>query len=318
MLTWLKSVSRPILLLCMVTCVATSILLGPPIPFPQERGGPHWLMPTARADVVSTIKDLLERTGLYNPPSGGTPPSGRRSGGAGRGPICALLEGAQPEASVKALMPFQSIQNEDLDLAIQATALEISGEVVGGLTSAAQPTFWFYVPYVSTMESSTREKRVAQFVLLDDADRPVWHELIAFELRDKPQLVEYSLPYELTPENLYQWHFSVICDPDKRSRNPVVRGWVQRVEAPPELDRALAATAPVDWHRLYAESGLWFETISSLINARRSFPTAGGEDWLTLMTYLEIPNPSQLNPLEPAVPVDTEVVVSDNQFPARM
>ena len=204
------------------------------------------------------------------------------------------------------------------------------GEYVGGYTVEEHPTFWFYLPYVlpSTtlletpqVPSDIPSKRVAQFVLLDETDHPVWKELVSTELLEHPQLLEYQLPYGLETKKLYKWYFSVICDPEKRSRNPAVRGWVQHIEPTTELQMALSIAPPVEWHRIYAEKGIWFEAVSSLISNRRNFPSASREDWSSLLTYFKIAeeeDTNQFSLLQLAEPVDREVVINGNQLPARM
>jgi hypothetical protein len=271
----------------------------------------------AEANVFSELVARIQI--LVNPPRG-TAPKGRRVGGAGRGPVCAVADNEQRNQSVKALMLAQPVTDPVQEQEQQATEVNSEDansdtEFVGGFTTEAQPTFWFYVPY--TLDPDTSSKRVAQFVLLDDSDRPLWNELMNVELQEHPRLVEYLLPYTLETGRVYNWYFSVICDSDKLSRNPTVRGWVQRVESTPELELALKGAPRFQQYEAYADHGIWFDTLDSLINTRRQFPFVNRDIWTSLLTYFEIPNANQLDVLEPAVPVERELV-NGNQLPARM
>jgi hypothetical protein len=313
MMTWLKGFVWARLLTLALSLVIASFLLFPLFPVSQTNAFAHWLTPVAYAQ-GNFFRNLLERTGLYSPPRRGTAPRGRRVGGAGRGPICALAENEQSN-QVNALMPFQPVSAENSQ-ENQPAETGANTELVGGLTIAPQPTFWFYVPYIAT---ETFSKRVARFVLLDETDRPVWNELISVELRDRPRLVEYSLPYTLATEKLYKWYFSVICDSDKLSRNSTVRGWVQRTEPTPELQLALrnADLSRFEQYLAYANHGIWFETVNSLVNIRRQFPFINRDEWTILLTHFGIPAANQLDILESTLPTQREVV-SGNQLPARM
>jgi len=334
MMIWLKKLSWAKLLSWILAFTVTSLLLFPVFPVSQSYAFTDRLIPVAQAqDIVGGFRQLLERTGIYSPPQGGTPPTGRQVGGAGRGPICALAQNelddrVQSIKTVKALVPVAPT-NEVTDLtesqlpelqpleASPGTGFEaaLEADIVGGLTVAERPTFWFYLPYVSTSE--TPQNRIAQFVLLDDTDRPVWNELMAIELSDAPRLVEYPLSHPLITGELYTWHFSVICDADKLSRNPVVRGWIQRVEPTPELQTALRNASRFDQYLAYANHMIWFDTVSSLVEIRRQFPSTNREAWLNLVDYFQIPRINQFDVLEPVKPVELEVI-RGNQLPARM
>lgn len=314
MLTRLKTIMRANLALWVLTMIAVGLLLLPIVPVAPNSAFSQWLIPIAQADAVSIIRNLAERTGLYRPPQKATAPRGRRSGGAGRGPICALPENDQGTKSVKALVSFEPISTQ---VNTQETNNSSTDEFVGGLTIRAQPTFWFYIPYVLTSEITSHQKRVAQFVVLDETDRPVWNELIAFELLDQPQLIEYLLPYTLETEKLYGWYFSVICDSEKLSRNPVVRGWVQRVEPTSELQAELSGVPASEQYKVYAGKEIWLDAISSLVDAHHQSPGATQVDWLALLTHFGISDTDQLALAEPAEIIEREVV-NGNQLPTKI
>ena len=269
---------------------------------------------------------------LFIPPDD-APPTGRNSGGAGRGPICVLPNGVldnqagntQASNTIVALVPVKQVDSEDNSIGKESLTEDQSTKihpnllsnlgVVGGFTIEERPTFWFYLPYISTSESP--QNQVAQFVLLDDTNRPVWNELMAVELSDTARLVEYPLSYSLETGKLYNWYFSVICDSDKLSRNPVVRGWIQRTEPTPELQAALRNGSRFDRYLAYANNGIWFDTVNSLVEIRRQFPSLYKGAWLQLLDQFQIPRVNQFDGLEPVPPIELEVV-SGNQLPTKM
>lgn len=324
MITWLKKAILKKLLTGILTCVVFSgFVLFPIFPIFSENTLAHWWIPSAHANnaaeaVVSTIKDLLERTGIYNPPQKATAPTGRGRGGAGRGPICILPENAQNSTSLQALVSFPVVNEQVNSQEKQQVDIDTEAEFVGGLTISERPTFWFYVPYVASSKTSQRREHIAQFVLLDEVDHPVWHELILPELFYRPRLIEYSLPYSLETGKVYKWYFSVICDAEKLSRNPVVSGWVQRIEPTDELITKLEETPGFEQYLVYAKNGIWFETINSLVNIRRQFPNIKRDEWAILLEHFNISDTNQFDLSEFATASFEREEVKGNQLPARM
>lgn len=292
-MAWFKVFScRKILALSIIFVLVASLLIFP-------------LSQVAEANFFANLIARIEQ--LVNPPLGQAP-TGRRVGGAGRGPICALAENEQSYKFVKALMPTQPLNERALAREKQETETDSNTKFVGGLTIAAQPTFWFYLPYTTP---EPPQNLVAQFVLLDETEHPVWNELMAVKLTDTQPLVEYPLSYSLEIGKLYNWYFSVICDSDKLSRNPVVRGWIQRAEPTPELQTALRNASRFQQYLAYANNGIWFDTVSSLAEIRRQFPGTYKGAWSSLLDFFEIPV------LEPIQPIQREAV-KGNQLPTKM
>ena len=148
-----------------------------------------WL-PFQPEAAANPLTDIIERVRtLINPGSGKTAPTGRSSGGAGRGPLCPAFLGV----SVKALVPTQSNTPSD---AVAAT------EFVWGRTIEANPTLWFYIPYAAD------KVKTVKFSLLDEAKQLVPNYPLILPLSATPGIVAVRLPEALalvvqkTPEPL--------------------------------------------------------------------------------------------------------------------
>lgn len=280
----------------------------------------------------------------------GVPPAtkatGSTTGGGGRGPICVLPE-AEVDASPKslvALMPIIQVEasggsisdGNNGQTSDQPIALPNELVYVGGYTTEEQPTFWFYIPYIAepdineislkpTADTNSRPVdsqniRVGKFVLLDQDRRPVSSFLMAIELLPSPRMVAFQLPTSLELDRLYNWHFSMVCEPDKPSRNPVVRGWVQRIEVSPALAIALQRVPPFERYLAYAEDDIWFEALSELIATRRQFSTLpqAQEIWRDLLLSFNIFSPETVD-LSVTEPIQVrEDFNRQSQLPARM
>lgn len=141
-----------------------------------------------------------------------------------------------------------------------------------GLTTAKQPTFWFYVPYSSSL--------FGEFVLMDEADQTVYQT--PFTLGGTPGIVSLSLPS--TVEGLeigkrYHWYFNIYCQPEQPPF--FVDGWIERVELKPEIKTQLENATPKERVTLYAENGIWYEALTTSAELRRADPQ--NAEWTTLL-----------------------------------
>jgi Domain of Unknown Function (DUF928) len=135
-----------------------------------------------------------------------------------------------------------------------------------GLTVAESPTFFAYVSQKSTSIEFTLQTEDGTEVYSTD-----------FKV-DKPGIVEVRIPpatdkqKSLEVGKRYQWSFSVICNPNDRSGDYFVKGFVQRVEPGPTLKNDLANAEPMARAIAYANSGIWYETVSTLAEMLRKSP----------------------------------------------
>ncbi len=194
-------------------------------------------------------------------------PSGRSRGGAIRDESCI----SPNSKSLTALVPKDNL----------------------GTTIAAHPTFWFYLP-LGRSETDIQ----ARFVLLDENQSPVLVQKMA--LPDAPGIVSVKLPeseQSLEIGKQYNWYFSIICDQSEPSLNPWVRGWIERVEATPELVRQLETLPESEQYIALVEHGISQEALTQLAQHRSIY----SEDWQNLLAYFELEEVAnseitQLNP----------------------
>ncbi|MBW4695614.1 MAG: DUF928 domain-containing protein [Lyngbya sp. HA4199-MV5] len=181
----------------------------------------------------------------FKPPKGPSP--NRRAGGFGRGSIC----------PVDVDMPLTALAIEPLADQSQNDLPETSRlNYIGGETTEASPTFWFYVPYTRSKSEGT-----ARFMLLDESKKPVFKNPLALSLTENSGIISVSLPPQTSLQvgKSYFWYFSVICDLDRPSRNPSVNGWIQRVPNEPGT--------------VTGQDFVWYDVLNSLASARRQSPS---------------------------------------------
>ena len=248
-----------ILIVCLAVFVFQPVALASPV---IAQRSPDNLV----TNVLRRIRSLIRST------SRSRAPTGRTRGGAGRGPLCPFIN-----IPVSALVP--ALHGE--------MAEAIATDLVFGTTIEAHPTFWFYVPYAAAEGVDT-----AKFMLLDAERNPVLPEPIVVSLTGTPGFVSFRLPepYSLEIDQLYNWYFSIVCDAKKPSRNPGVRGWVQRVAASPELAVDLSQIAPAQKYVAYAQNGIWFEMVTDLAENLDRAPTDSTlqADWMAILEELDL------------------------------
>jgi len=149
------------------------------------------------------------------------------------------------------------------------------------LTAARYPTFFVDLPKSSAKEAELR-------LLNNNKDRIIYETTVT--LPSRSGIVSFSLPANGTLPPLevgksYYWELAVICDPDDRSGDVLLDGLVQRVELNPSLANKLRKAPPREHPAIYAETGIWYDALTSLAKLRRSSPNDStiAADWTELL-----------------------------------
>ena len=203
-------------------------------------------------------------------PSNGTP-SGRQRGAAGRGSCLNNVN-----IPLTAVVPSIKKSADNGNRAIVATN-------VWGLTVKEHPTFLFYVPYTPPA--------TGEFVLQDSEDNDIYRFPIM--LPKEPGIIRLQLPPESAPlalDKMYHWYFKIRCSQNMAS--PVfVEGWVQRVNLNAAIGDRLANTTSLhEQVTLYAENGIWYDTVATLaqIRLQNLEDTASSADWQNLLKTIDL------------------------------
>ncbi|MBH8577015.1 DUF928 domain-containing protein [Nostocaceae cyanobacterium CENA369] len=201
---------------------------------------------------VGAPGNLKGGTVRFTPPKVDAPEN--RRGGASRGENCSLSN-----KSIKALLPASNI----------------------GLTVEKYPTFFVYIPPTSS--------HIVEFELHEGNKNQVVYKT-RFIAPDSAGVISFSLPNNKTVEPLqigknYRWFFTVICNPEDSSENLLVQGWVQRIQPSAILVNQLQKAQLRDRPRIYAQAGIWHETLTTLADLRYSNPQDSSlvTDWKELL-----------------------------------
>jgi len=169
---------------------------------------------------------------VYKPPSRGAP--GGRVGGGTRGP-----QGNVFVLSV--LAPDHS-----------------------GFTTSEQPSLYWFIsgPTSLPVELTLMDPQGIQPILETRLPAPVKAGV------QRVRLADHNV--RLSPGAAYRWFVAVVPDSDRRSKDILAGGAIERVETPEDLKSKLAQTAKQDLPSVYAEAGIWYDAlgaISDLIEA---------------------------------------------------
>ena len=147
----------------------------------------------------------------------------------------------------------------------QTFTLSVLAPTHTGQTLQEQPVLYWYL---SKAISSPIE-----FTLADDSIKPLVETQIKPPFQpgvQKVRLADYGV--HLVPGKLYKWFVTLVVDPDRRSKDVLAGGAIERVASP----EALAAKLPSDDKRkaayAYAESGIWYDAIATLSDLVEASP----------------------------------------------
>lgn len=162
---------------------------------------------------------------------------------------------------------------------------EINFKLIGfmpraGTTTQANPTFWFYVPYVPEKVDSF------MFVLQDEQNRSIGYAPQPATLVGTPGFIKINLPPTVNLEigQSYNWVLSVNCDRENKEDRIYVRGRIQRI-APRSVP--LSTRECID---RYAEIGYQYDCFNLLAQQHQNNPddpgsTAEWNQYLKLMKF---------------------------------
>lgn len=214
----------------------------------------------------SSLSGKLPNRWNFNPPRG-RGISINRQGGATRGP----RECIQGNSTVTALVPASGV----------------------GATAAAYPTVFWYMPKsaasdVQLVLENGQEQEIysTQYSLAKSSDGTV---------QGTPGVMSLPLPAyaNLPPLEIgqdYYWKLAVICDPTDRSTDITIGGGIVRVKPSSTLAQNIQKATPQERVAIYANDGLWYETIDTLVKLRRERPndTDLTQAWNKLLNSVEL------------------------------
>lgn len=211
-----------------------------------------------RSSEITAQSQNLDRNTIakvsFNPP---TPedngaPSGSREGAGSHG-LCKITNPEKDIAPLIAIMPEVNVKTTTKNK-----------KYIWGETTLASPTFWLYVAYPVNSQ--------VEFILQDRAENEIYQT--TFSLDKTQGIISLTLPPEqvyLETGKSYHWYLYVTCNLGS-SPDDFVEGWVKRVDLNSDIKNKLETSRPSERISIYAENGLWFDTLNSIDRLRQTEP----------------------------------------------
>ena len=182
----------------------------------------------------------------YVPPAGlGAP--GRRESAGTRG--CAF---GNP-ANLIALMPTDNV----------------------GLTTAAYPRFYWYMPTTQASFVRFTLERMGEDTEGMDSAEEIYRT--QFAITGEPGIMSLELPDTVSLPALeagdrYHWQVAVFCNPVSENGDLQIEGWVERQTPDEDLLAALEMASESEKVALYASNGYWFDVVDQLATLQAEAP----------------------------------------------
>ncbi|MDB9315000.1 DUF928 domain-containing protein [Spirulina sp. CS-785/01] len=154
------------------------------------------------------------------------------------------------------------------------------------LTLEEHPTFFWYMPEMAGVR--------LEFTLLDETDETIIYST-RLAMPHQAGMMYLQLPqeeqYALQAGETYHWYVSVVRNPNDRTGDAFVDGWVERLESDDPLAQAVAGLNPAENTQAFSDNGLWYESFEHWAQKREQ-TTADWQEFLqsvNLEQYAQVP-----------------------------
>lgn len=216
-------------------------------------------LPLSVSLVGAVTKSGLNSASFEPPPRKDAPRSGTAGGGS-RTDSVACASSIQTKTKTKAL-----------------TALSPGKHI--GLSHDRRPVLFVYLPKTNA--------QVAEFSLFDAKMNGVYQTNIS--VANSKGFIAIQLPDSapsLVKNQSYYWSFALTCNPDDRTEDWVVGGWVEYRQLSQNLQNQLIKASKVERVSLYARNGYWYDAVATIIELQQKEPQNSqlGKTWTELLT----------------------------------
>jgi hypothetical protein len=138
-------------------------------------------------------------------------------------------------------------------------------------TATATPNLYWYVP--------STKANMGELVIVDENGQEIYFN--RFALPKQAGIIKLSIPAKanLKPGHTYSWAMMVVCDSRYRNRDKYVEGQLEYISLEPELKSKIKRIATLEQAKVYAQGGIWAETLDLIAQMRTEKP----KDWQQLL-----------------------------------
>ncbi len=138
-----------------------------------------------------------------------------------------------------------------------------------GLTTLSHPTLCLHAP------KGLAAKVPLELTLQDNQNKPLFKKLLT-PPATPAGIIPIAFPPEapaLQPNQTYHWAISIYCDAEVPDQPITLRGTLTRTTLSPELTQRLEQSTTIEKAELYAQNGIWYDTLTTLGIAKLTTPS---------------------------------------------
>ncbi|MEE9534557.1 MAG: DUF928 domain-containing protein, partial [Acidimicrobiia bacterium] len=127
-----------------------------------------------------------------------------------------------------------------------------------GLTVEEQPSLFWYL-------SNSTTYPIEVTIIDEQAIQPLFSTCLSPPVQpgvQRVRLTEYGV--RLLPGVKYEWFVALVFDPDRRSKDILAGGVIERIELPEALRAKLVQAGKAEIPRFYAEAGIWYDAVTAI------------------------------------------------------
>jgi len=135
-----------------------------------------------------------------------------------------------------------------------------------GLTVQGQPTLYWYL-------SKATDLPIEVTIIEDQSIFPLLEKRISIPVQpgiNRIRLADSAVFLPLGKQ--YRWFIAAVPAPDRRSKDIIAGGMIERVELPEALRVKLSQADKRNIPSIYAESGIWYDTITAISELIEAYP----------------------------------------------
>jgi hypothetical protein len=154
-----------------------------------------------------------------------------------------------------------------------------------GLTVSDQPSLYWFISSSTSLpvEVAVADPRKVEPVMEARLSSPVAAGVHRIRLAD--------FGIRLEPGVAYRWSVTVVPDANRRSRDILASGTIERVVTPSGLPEKVAESPKDRLPSLYAESGFWYDALAAAWDLVEKAPSEPGfrKQWGALLSQVDLP-----------------------------
>lgn len=141
-----------------------------------------------------------------------------------------------------------------------------------GFTTQEQPTLYWYISKATSYP--------IELAIIHSQGTQQLKPLIETRLPSPAQagvqrirLADYGV--RLAPGSQYQWFIAVMTKPDRRSKDVIAGGFIERIGPPEAIQTKLDQAGKTSAAHVYAETGIWYDAVTALSDMIEAAPNSG-------------------------------------------